>query len=162
MNITPPLPINAQKALDAAKLAAEDCLKVMQEIAPVICVENKDGEYEIGIVGELTTDAKHAVGKAIRHALAQGARSVVLTTEAWLSTIDKEKSPALFQGVIEGSAVILPPKHDPERREAIVIQLYTPDRQLVIGAEREGARLKEWSIIGDTANTDMKFKRTTF
>lgn len=148
--------------LDASRVAAENSLKMLNTVAPIIVVENSRGEIELGIIGTMTREGKVKVGQAIQHALAKGARSVVFTSEAWLSTIDKEKSPALFQGIVDGVAVIMPPKNDPERKEGILIQLYTPDRQVVIGAERDGRTLKEWKVIGDTADANKKIKRTTF
>ena len=95
-------------------------------------------------------------GRARSLKVAAGCATAVVC-EAWVSSNTKE--------LIAGSGVILPPRVDPNRTEAIMLQIKTPHRFVImtnsIAGEGANKHLTGWRVYGDSLK-GQSFVSTTF
>jgi len=146
-----------QKLLDVAKHGAEQGAKADGEILPILL-------YDEG--GKLVMAAFPCPDKAMNSQMGMIARikaetcgGAVLVQEAWVSWAPLREESPVRDAMKRGEGTLLPPRLDPQHRDACIIKLYLPGKRVLIYSadltklgEGKGGSLGAWRGPGDSAN----------
>ena len=128
------------------------------EVAPHLYIANPHGRQPLRV--PLGGAPKHLASAIINEG--KDSFPIILVTEAWVTKQTVKPDSALAKAIKEdpSSALILEPRTDPDRTEAVLVQFFSKERHIMCNAEirrpQQGApTLGEW-VVADNAETIMR------
>ena len=137
------LPIMAQGLVNAAINGSKQFFESYQEVTPAILSTTEQGEISVYLV-QYSNDAEKQLQWSFLRLVRRSCPNVVLVSEVWASS---------YKGKKDTDISNLPrPSRDPERKEFVMVSLWSGKRSVVFGAEitRNPDKLGEFCVISDS------------
>jgi len=143
-DLQPPLDKSVEEFLDSIMKGARDCFDRDNEVMPLFFMKDGDQTVPMGFK-ELTPEVKQAFYKWM-HTQIPLHDACIFVVETWFASALKSETK---DGVDD---LLLMPSQRADRREMVMIHLFTPTRRVTIVAEitRKPNKLGPWERFEDT------------